>query len=399
MYNLRKTHPVLKIANDSLVDLAAPVNISIWWNWGSLLGLCLVVQILTGLFLSIHYTADISTAFSSVAHIVRDIHFGWLIRSIHATGASLFFISLYAHIGRGMFYGSYIRFITWNVGVVLFLLTIATAFLGYVLPWGQMSFWGATVITNLVSAIPYLGQWLVEWIWGGFSVDQATLVRFFSLHFLIPFGIAAVTIIHMLFLHEKGSNNPLGLESNINKISFHSYFTFKDIVGFVAMIILLVTIVISYPALLTDPENFIQANPMVTPVHIQPEWYFLFAYAILRSIPNKLGGVIALLISILILLILPWTHLGKIRSLSFYPLNQIFFWFFVCNFLLLTWLGACPVDPPYVQVSMILTCTYFMYFLLNPLLIMLWDKLIEYESNTFFFLICFGLSRRPRFSR
>nr|BCP51380.1 Cytb [Valvata hokkaidoensis] len=377
MHNLRKTHPVLKIANGSLVDLAAPVNISTWWNWGSLLGLCLVTQIITGLFLSMHYTADINVAFNSIAHIMRDVHFGWMMRNIHATGASIFFICLYAHIGRGIYYGAYMGFITWNVGVTLFLLTMATAFLGYVLPWGQMSFWGATVITNLISAVPYLGTTIVEWIWGGFSVDQATLVRFYSLHFLIPFIITAMSMIHLLFLHEKGSNNPLGLNSNMNKVTFHSYFTFKDIVGFVFLFIFLTIIVMEYPTILSDPENFIQANSSVTPIHIQPEWYFLFAYAILRSIPNKLGGVVALAMSIFILFFLPFIHLGQVRSLAFYPLNQILFWFFLANFFLLTWLGACPVDPPYVTLSAILTLTYFLYFFINPMIMMMWDKIIK----------------------
>ena len=323
---IRKSHPLFKIANGALVDLPAPANISTFWNFGSLLGLCLVTQLVTGLFLAIHYTAHVDLAFSSVAHICRDVNFGWLLRTLHANGASFFFICLYLHTGRGIYYGSFLNLHAWSVGVVILLLVIATAFLGYVLPWGQISFWGATVITNLFSAIPYIGPDLVQWIWGGFAVDNATLTRFFTFHFLFPFIVAAATLIHILFLHEVGANNPLGISSNVDKIPFHPYFTFKDIVGFVVILIGLIILTLLNPYLLGDPDNFIPANPLVTPAHIQPEWYFLFAYAILRSIPNKLGGVIALVISILILLILPFTHTAKFRRLTFYPLNQILFW-------------------------------------------------------------------------
>jgi len=326
---IRKVHPVLKIVNGALVDLPAPSNLSIWWNFGSLLGLCLGIQILTGLFLAIHYTAHVDLAFNSVVHITRDVSYGWLLRSLHANGASWFFICIYFHIGRGIYYGSFINQHTWNIGVILLFLTMGTAFLGYVLPWGQISFWGATVITNLLSAVPYLGKILVEWVWGGFAVDNATLTRFFALHFLLPFAILAMTILHLLFLHETGSNNPLGLNRDGEKIPFHSYYSFKDLVGFLILLFLLSALVLFSPQLLTDPENFIPANPLVTPVHIQPEWYFLFAYAILRSIPNKLGGVVALVAAVAILFIIPLTHQGKFRTTSFYPLNQILFWTFV----------------------------------------------------------------------
>jgi len=374
---LRLEHPLLKIANNALVDLPAPVNISAWWNFGSLLGLCLVIQILTGLFLAIHYTADISIAFNSVAHICRDVNYGWLLRTLHANGASFFFICIYLHVGRGIYYGSYIFVPTWFAGVILLFLVIGTAFIGYVLPWGQISFWGATVITNLLSAIPYLGTILVQWVWGGFAVDNATLTRFFTFHFILPFIVAAITIIHLLFLHQTGSNNPLGINSNSDKIPFHPYFSFKDIVGFIIIIILLTLLTLISPNLLGDPDNFIPANPLVTPVHIQPEWYFLFAYAILRSIPNKLGGVIALVLSIAILFILPFTHISKFRGIQFYPINQILFWFIVTIVILLTWIGARPVEDPYVLVGQLLTVLYFLYFIINPLITIWWDKLLN----------------------
>ena len=374
---LRIEHPLFKIINNALVDLPAPINISSWWNFGSLLGLCLITQIVTGLFLAIHYTADISLAFNSVNHICRDVNYGWLLRTIHANGARFFFICIYLHIGRGIYYKSYIYIYTWNIGVILLFLTIGTAFIGYVLPWGQISFWGATVITNLLSAIPYLGNDLVQWLWGGFAVDNATLTRFFTFHFLLPFIISAFTIIHLLFLHQTGSNNPLGINRNTRKIPFHPYFSFKDIVGFVIIIILLILLCLWNPYLLGDPDNFIPANPLVTPVHIQPEWYFLFAYAILRSIPNKLGGVIALVISIAILFSLPFTHKRNFRSLKYYPVNKTLFWTFIRIVILLTWIGARPVEDPYIITGQILTVVYFFYYILNPILFNLWDKIIK----------------------
>nr|AXZ71092.1 cytochrome b [Platypeza sp. XL-2018] len=374
---LRTSHPLFKIANNALVDLPAPINISAWWNFGSLLGLCLIIQILTGVFLAMHYTADINLAFNSVTHICRDVNYGWLLRTLHANGASFFFICIYLHIGRGIYYSSYLFTPTWTVGVIILFLVMGTAFMGYVLPWGQMSFWGATVITNLLSAVPYLGTDLVQWIWGGFSVDNATLTRFFAFHFILPFIVAAATMIHLLFLHQTGSNNPIGVNSNIDKIPFHPYFTFKDIVGFIIMLMILVLLTLINPYLLGDPDNFIPANPMVTPVHIQPEWYFLFAYAILRSIPNKLGGVIALVMSIAILLILPFSHLSKFRGIQFYPLNQVLFWLMVTTVLLLTWIGARPVEEPYVLIGQLLTVFYFLYYLINPLLTKWWDNLLN----------------------
>jgi len=370
---IRKEHPVVKIINSSLVDLPAPRNFSTWWNFGSLLGLCLTIQIITGLLLTISYSPHIEIAFSSVAHITRDVNYGWALRNIHANGASAFFFCLYLHVGRGIYYGSYFLLETWNIGVVILILTIATAFIGYLLPWGQIRFWGATVITNLFSAIPYIGKALVEWLWGGFGVANATLTRFFALHFLLPFVIIAISVIHLLFLHQSGSNNPLGVNSSTTKIPFHSYYSYKDLVGFLMLFSLLIFIAFYSPNLLTDPENFIPANPLVTPVHIKPEWYFLWAYAILRSIPNKLGGVVAIFTALLILFIVPLTNKPKVTGNRSYPINQSLFWSWVTTCILLTWIGGCPVEAPYENLGRIFTFIYFSYFILIPLLFKLWD--------------------------
>nr|YP_009144414.1 cytochrome b [Papilio glaucus]AKJ25895.1 cytochrome b [Papilio glaucus] len=373
---LRKTHPLFKIINGSLIDLPTPSNISTLWNFGSLLALCLIIQIITGLFLTMYYTANIELAFYSVNYICRNVNYGWLIRTLHANGASFFFICIYLHIGRGIYYESFNLKFTWMVGVIILFILMATAFMGYVLPWGQMSFWGATVITNLLSAIPYLGSMLVSWIWGGFAIDNATLTRFYSFHFLFPFIILMLTMIHLLFLHQTGSNNPLGINSNLDKIPFHPFFTFKDLIGFLLLMMFLSLLTLTNPYLLGDPDNFIPANPLVTPIHIQPEWYFLFAYAILRSIPNKLGGVIALVMSILILIILPLTFNKKIQGIQFYPLNQIMFWIMTTTIILLTWAGTCPVEEPYIITSQLLTILYFSYFIFNPMISKYWDNLI-----------------------
>nr|ADO22061.1 cytochrome b [Entosphenus hubbsi]ADO22062.1 cytochrome b [Entosphenus hubbsi] len=380
---IRKTHPILSLGNSMLVDLPSPANISAWWNFGSLLSLCLVLQIITGLILAMHYTANTELAFSSVMHICRDVNNGWLMRNLHANGASMFFICIYAHIGRGIYYGSYLYKETWNVGVILFALTAATAFVGYVLPWGQMSFWGATVITNLISAVPYVGDDIVVWLWGGFSVSNATLTRFFTFHFILPFILAAMTMIHIMFLHQTGSSNPLGINSNLDKVQFHPYFSFKDIFGFVILLVVLFMISLLAPNALGEPDNFIYANPLSTPPHIKPEWYFLFAYAILRSIPNKLGGVVALAAAIMILLVIPLTHTSKQRGIQFRPLAQITFWILIADLALLTWLGGEPAEHPFILMTQVASTVYFMIFIMIfPILGRLEDKLILLSKHT-----------------
>nr|WMV00497.1 cytochrome b [Kikihia longula] len=373
----RQNNPLIKIINNSLIDFPAPSNLSYWWNFGFVLGLCLTIQILTGLFLSMHYNANIVNAFESLSHICRDVNYGWILRVIHANGASLFFICVYLHVGRGLYYGSFKYIETWSIGVIMLLMLMATAFLGYVLPWGQMSFWGATVITNLLSAIPYLGGMLVNWIWGGFAVDNATLTRFYSFHFILPFIVLSLTIIHLLYLHTTGSNNPLGINSNNDKVPFHPYFSIKDIMSLFLLMIIFFMLVMLEPYMLGDPDNFIPANPLVTPKHIQPEWYFLFAYAILRSIPNKLGGVIALFMSIFILMFVPLLNNSNFMGLNNYPINQIMFWYMVMILILLTWIGARPVELPYINFGMFLTLMYFSYFIIDPMIKSIWDKLIS----------------------
>nr|YP_009536319.1 cytochrome b [Rhipicentor nuttalli]AYN50584.1 cytochrome b [Rhipicentor nuttalli] len=348
-------------------NLPTPSNISYMWNFGSLLGFCLGIQILTGLFLAMNFSSDITTAFSMISHIQRDVNYGWLIRSIHANGASLFFIFIYIHIARGIYYSSFHFISVWISGIFIILILMATAFLGYILPWGQMSFWGATVITNLISAIPYIGNEMTRWVWGGFSVENNTLIRFFSLHFLLPFILLMMMMIHIMLIHQKGSSNPLGTALNLDKIPFHPYFTFKDIMGILLILMPFSCMIILWPYALMDADNFNMANPMITPPHIQPEWYFLFAYAILRSIPNKLGGVIALVMSIIIILSFSFTMKKKLSSFYFNVSSKLMFWILVNSFFMLTYLGAMPIEFPFDMMSKVITITYFMMFIMIPI--------------------------------
>nr|QLY90342.1 cytochrome b [Hydropsyche angustipennis] len=374
---MSKKNIILNLINESLVKLPTPSNISFWWNFGSLLGMCLMIQILSGLFLSMHYCPNINLAFESIIHINRNVEYGWLFRLIHANGASMFFICLYLHIGRNIYFESYNFIHTWSIGIMILLMTMGAAFMGYVLPWGQMSFWGATVITNLMSAIPYIGLDLVQWIWGGFTINNVTLNRFFTIHFILPMIIAILVIIHIFYLHQTGSNNPLMINKNLDKIYFNPLFTFKDLLGIMVMMMILILFSLMYPFNLMDPDNFMLANPLSTPPHIQPEWYFLFAYSILRSIPSKLGGVIALLMSILILFIMPLLFNKTIQGNSFSYLNKILFWFFFMIFIILTWIGSKPIEYPYVNIGQILTILYFFFFFSNSIISTFWNKLIN----------------------
>ncbi len=363
IFSWTKQNSLVKIISGSLVELPTPRRIRTIWNFGSLLGLCLVIQIITGLFLAIHYSRELRRAFFSIRHIIRDVNYGWLIRIIHANGARIFFIIIYLHMARGIYYGSFKINHTWIIGVTILFVVIATAFLGYVLPWGQISFWGATVITNLFSAIPVLGENIVYWLWGGFAVRGPTLSRFFAIHFILPFILAGLVLIHLLFLHQTGSSNPLGLNRNLDKISFHPYFIYKDLIGFFLFFIFYINLNFLGPWVLGDTENFVIANPLVTPIHIQPEWYFLFAYAILRSIPNKLGGVIALVAAVAVFYLIPLTKKSQIFG-SFQPLHKILFWLLVRLIIILTWIGARSVEEPYVLIGQISTFFYFLIFLI-----------------------------------
>jgi len=373
-------HPVNSFIASHIIDYPTPVNLNYFWSFGSTAGFCLVIQLLTGIFLAMHYTPHIDFAFNSVEHIMRDVNAGWLIRYLHANGASMFFIVVYCHIFRGLYFGSYIkpRALLWSSGVIIFLLMMATAFMGYVLPWGQMSFWGATVITNLFSAIPFVGGTIVEWLWGGFSVDNATLNRFFSLHYLMPFVIAGLTLVHLTLLHQEGSNNPLGINTNVDSISFYPYFYVKDLFAFLILLFGFAFLVFFIPNVLGHSDNYIPANPLVTPPHIVPEWYFLPFYAILRSIPDKLGGVVAMVGAILVLLLLPSLNTSFVRSSHFRPLYSILYWFLVADFLLLGWIGQKPVEDPFIDIGLGATVFYFLTFLVFfPLVGVIENKLFK----------------------
>jgi len=381
-----KSHPLISLVNGYLVDSPQPSNISYLWNFGSLLGFCLVIQIVTGVTLAMHYNPSVLEAFNSVEHIMRDVNNGWLIRYLHSNTASAFFFLVYLHIGRGLYYGSYRapRTLVWTIGVVIFILMMATAFLGYVLPYGQMSLWAATVITNLMSAIPWVGQDIVEFIWGGFSVNNATLNRFFALHFVLPFVLAALALMHLIALHDSaGSGNPLGVSGNYDRLPFAPYFIFKDLITIFLFIVVLSVFVFFMPNVLGDSDNYIMANPMQTPPAIVPEWYLLPFYAILRSIPNKLLGVIAMFAAILILLVMPFTDLGRSRGLQFRPLSKIAFFIFVANFLILMQIGAKHVETPFIEFGQISTVLYFSHFLIIvPLVSLLENTLVDVNSRS-----------------
>ena len=372
------------VINNHLIDYPTPINLNYFYGFGSLAGIMLVIQILTGIFLAMHYTPHIDLAFNSVEHIMRDVNNGWLIRYIHANGASFFFIVLYVHIFRGLYYGSYItpREALWCSGVIIFILMMATAFMGYVLPWGQMSFWGATVITNLFSAIPLIGKDIVDWLWGGFAVDNPTLNRFFSLHFTFPFVIVGAVLIHLILLHEVGSNNPLGITLKTENIPFYPYFYTKDLFGLIILFLIFFIFIFYYPNTLGHPDNYIEANPMKTPLHIVPEWYFLPFYAILRSIPNKIGGVIAMFGSLIILLTIPFINSSEIRSTAFRPIFKVCYWLLVLAFLLLGWVGQCPVEYPYTEIGVISMIYYFFFFIIIiPFLGKFESYLVRYKIN------------------
>ena len=371
----RKHHPLIKILNGTIVDLPTPANLSVNWNYGSLLGLVLVIQLVTGIVLAMRFSGHTSISFDSVILIYQDANYGWLLRLIHSTGASFFFLFLYLHIGRGLYYGSYVYPELWNIGVVIYLILMGTAFLGYVLPWGQISYWAATVITNLLSAIPLIGQLIVEWVWGGFAVANPTLTRFFALHYLLPFVVSALAVVHIFYLHLHGRSNPLGVSSATNKVPFHYYFSVKDLYVFFVFFFVFLVVTLKFGYNLIDAENFIPANPLVTPTHIQPEWYFLFAYAILRSIPNKLGGVLGLVLAVMFLFVFTISSTSLIfRGINYSPVARFVFWTFVANFFLLTWLGRCPAESPYTEVA--LACTVIYFVLISALAI--WPHVVTY---------------------
>lgn len=380
-----KSHPLFSLVNGYLIDSPQPSNLSYLWNFGSLLGFCLVIQIVTGVTLAMHYNPSVSEAFNSVEHIMRDVNNGWLIRYLHSNTASAFFFLVYLHVGRGLYYGSYKapRTLVWTIGTIILVLMMATAFLGYVLPYGQMSLWGATVITNLLSAIPWVGQDIVEFVWGGFSVNNATLNRFFALHFVLPFVLAALVLMHLIALHDTaGSGNPLGVSGNYDRLPFAPYFIFKDLITIFLFIIVLSIFVFFMPNVLGDSENYVMANPMQTPPAIVPEWYLLPFYAILRSIPNKLLGVIAMFSAILIIMIMPITDLGRSRGLQFRPLSKITFYIFVANFLVLMQLGAKHVESPFIEFGQISTVLYFSHFLIIvPLVSLIENTLVDMHLN------------------
>jgi len=380
-FRWNKTY-LLGFIDSHLIHYPTPITLTYAWSFGSLAGVCLVIQIISGILLSLHYTANIDLAFSSVEYIMRDVPNGWFIRYVHANGASMFFIVVYSHIFRGLYYGSYMkpRQLLWCSGVVLFLLIMGTAFTGYVLPWGQMSFWGATVITNMVTAIPFGGQTIVEWLWGGFTVNAPTLRRFYSVHFLLPFIIAGLTIIHLALLHKVGSSSPIGSDTGVDDIPFYPYYFAKDLFAFTCFILFFGVFVFFFPNVLNHPDNCIPADPMETPKHLVPEWYFLPFYAILRSIPHKAAGIVAMGGSILIMLVIPYTYTGYIRNTTYRPLFKIFYWLLVADFLTLMWVGQAPITDPFILLGQLASVYYFSFFIiLIPLIGIIENKLVSYK--------------------
>nr|QLY89539.1 cytochrome b [Polycentropus flavomaculatus]QLY89547.1 cytochrome b [Polycentropus flavomaculatus] len=374
---MNKNVKLLNILNNNILKLPIPSNINFLWNFGSLMGISLMIQMISGIMLSMHYSPNVNYSFDLMNHIYRNVNYGWMFRIIHSNGASLFFIFIYMHIGRNIYYESFQNKMTWNSGILLLFLLMATAFLGYVLPWGQMSYWGATVITNLISVIPYIGNTITQWIWGGYSINNATLNRFFSIHFLLPFIIALMVMIHLVFLHEENSNNPLNLNKFLDKIQFNPYFLWKDIMGMIMAIMMFILFSMKQPFLLNDFDNFIESNSMVTPPHIKPEWYFLFAYAILRSIPNKMGGVLALFMSIMILFFIPLNVNSKlIMGNNQFLISKIMFWTLIMIFILLSWIGQNPVEYPFILMGQILSILYFTYFITLNWINKLWNKIL-----------------------
>lgn len=373
------------LIDSHIIHYPSPITLTYAWSFGSLAGICLVIQMLSGIFLAMHYTPHINLAFSSIEYIMRDVPNGWLIRYIHANGASMFFIVVYSHICRGLYYGSYMkpRELLWCSGVIIFFLMMGTAFTGYVLPWGQMSFWGATVITSMVTAIPVAGKMIVEWLWGGFTVRNPTLNRFFSIHFFLPFLIAGFSLIHLALLHKVGSNSPIGSDTGIDDLPFYPYFASKDVFAFFSFLVFFATFVFYFPNTLNHPDNYIPADPLQTPAHVVPEWYFLPYYAILRSIPHKAGGIIAMVGSIAVLALIPFINTSKIRNTTFRPIFKFFFWIFIVDVAILTWVAQKPTDPTYVFTGQIATVYYFIFFLIIiPVVGKIESFLITYKSNS-----------------
>ena len=360
--------PVFAFMNHQLVDYPTPRNLNYWWNFGSLAGIALVIQIVTGIVLAFHYTPQADLAFASVEHIMRNVNYGWLLRYVHANGASMFFTVVFIHLFRGMYYGSYKapREILWWLGLVILLMMMATAFMGYVLPWGQMSYWGATVITNMFTAFPLVGEWVTTLLWGGFVVGNPTLNRFFSLHYLLPFMIVGVVVVHLWALHVHKSNNPLGIDMKgpQDSIPFHPYYTIKDMYGLGIFLLVFAYLVFFAPNMLGEADNYIPANPLVTPPHIVPEWYFLPFYSILRAIPDKLLGVIGMFGATMILFALPWLDTSKVRSAKFRPIYKQFFWLFVIDVLVLGWVGKNPPEGMFIIIGRVASVYYFAHFLI-----------------------------------